>query len=119
MRKDGLMQYARTVAVIALLGAAACSDYAGTERWEGVYKPEAEIDRPKGLPMPMAMDAGRSDGGAADGAAPDGATVGDATAPDAGTGADAAPAADAADGDAAPADAAAADAAPADATPAG
>lgn len=104
----------RALALAALLGSTACSSYDGTARWEGVYLPESEIDRPKGVMV--AMDAGQPDGGAdaaaTDGSAADGAPTGDA-AP-----ADAAPA-DAADADAANGDAADGDAAPADAAPAG
>lgn len=128
MRTQSLMQpahtlgLARALALTVLLGSAACSQYDGTERWEGVYKPEAEIDRPKGVPM-MAMDAGRPDSGA-DGAVADGATAGDAAPADAGTNGDAASSSDAASGDASngdamTGDAMTGDAAPADATPAG
>jgi hypothetical protein len=104
------------LALAALLGSSACSNYDGTARWEGVYLPESEIDRPKGVAV---MDAGPPDGGAdaaaADGAAADAASNGDAAPADAApadAAQDAAPA-DAANGDAANGDAAAADATPA------
>jgi hypothetical protein len=93
----------RALALAALLGSAACNESDGTERWDGAYPPESEIDRPKG-----GVDAGRPPDGGADAATSDGA------AGDAASNGDAAPT-DAAPEDAAPADAASSDATSGDA----